>query len=103
MEIKPNEVIYKKGSDPNIILKYRLEESEIHLDKLQVQVDDLDEKVKGLPAHIDIPVDATGDATGDAKKAMEMWNKQDASGSYKLKCQKSFDDKNSLLTELKGL
>lgn len=99
MEIQVEEVIYKKSGDPNIILKYRLEESEIHLDKLQVQVDDLDEKVKGLPKRIDIPADATG----DTKKAMELWNSQDASESYKLKCQKSFDDKKSLLTELKGL
>ena len=50
MEIKPEEVIYKKSEDPNIIIRYRLDVSEIHMDKLDDRINILDTRIKNDPS-----------------------------------------------------
>ena len=45
MEIKINETIYEKSDDTNIIYQYTLTKQEIHIDKLEKELNDLNQEI----------------------------------------------------------
>ena len=69
--IEEGQVIYKKTSDPNIVLQIRLNVQEIHLDKLNEQVSEMQGRIDSAPKPKLIPIDASN----DIKEAIEHWNR----------------------------
>ena len=50
-------MIYEKTEDKNIIRQIETVESEIHLDKLEKQVVDLENEIKDMPNEMIVPTD----------------------------------------------
>ena len=97
MEIILNETIYAKSLDPNIIYQYRLNKQEIHIDKLETQISNLQSSIDNNPKVKQAPIDATI----DVKEAIDFWNDSNSFNVSDLMEQKT--DKESLLDKIKSV
>lgn len=65
---------YEKTPDPNIIKQTEAVVSEIHLDKLHKQIDDLTTQIENIHEPIVCPKDASDEIIA----AVEFWNQMNA-------------------------
>lgn len=86
---------YEKTEDPNIIKQIETVESEIHLDKLEKQIADLENQIKNLPELVEIK-----DYPDDVKAAIEEHNRMIPD---KTKLEAQLKEKQELLTLLTRL
>ena len=97
MEIKLNETIYEKSLDKNIIYQYDLRRQEIHIDKLE---DDIINLQINIDHTTQIKTTPKG-ASIDVKEAIDYWN--DMNGFDTDDLIKDKEEKEVLLNKIKSI
>lgn len=92
MEIIPGQIIYEKTKDPNIVLCYSLNVSEIHIPKLESKILELQNNINNVLSLKNVP----------DKETLDYWNAvntipQDPAA------EKELEEKQELLTKIKTL
>ena len=92
MEILPGQTIYEKTKDPNIVLCYSLNVSEIHVTKLEAKILELQSKVYSVPSLKAVP----------DKETLDYWNAVNITPQDPA-AEKELEEKQELLTKVKTL